>query len=329
MKRLAVALLVATMTGGCVFLTPPTGIRLGSHLNEFPEQSAGAGGLGAIQMGQYKATDFAVIYPDIWLPLTDRPDVVAASGSVVLRVAIGQLARTGEKEGLQVQTVLKPFDPDPTKNLEDLGDLAQLSTALQLDFKSTDARLITREALKFAGEPGLHVELAGSTNPEPDAVTGATIPSAQLHAEAFCCWHNGRGYILALFTTEDRWTSYSQLFDGIRDRFDLLDGPTVTVCTLPPSSPPAASGAARPSPGVSGSPSPAASGSPKPAASADHGASSTADQAASGAQPRYVACSPTGMYPGITVPIVASGAATPAPTGAASPQPSAAPAAKQ
>jgi hypothetical protein len=282
MKRLALALATTLLASGCIYLTPPTGLRIGSHENEFPASS----GIGAqsIAMSQYKAPDFQVIFPDIWQAIPPQDLVSQRDGKTIRRVSIGQVASNGDAEGLQVTNLLAALDADPAKNLTALGTSVQasLKAGVKDDFKLVDNSPTTMD-----GEPALRIEVQGTALDEVDPSTGQAFPGKGQHYLAYCCWHKGRAYILVISTLEARWDQLSQLFEGMAKEWRFADGAAPTVCTATPAATASAdAGATRDA---------AASAGAKADATATADAGATAQAGASAAaSPRvvYTICKP-------------------------------------
>jgi hypothetical protein len=225
MKRLAIALAVATLTSGCIFLTPPTGIRLGNHANEF-DQPGQTPGVSAGAANEYRGGDFTLVFPAIWSP-SNNIDLLSRDASLIKRVSIGQAAQNGDVEGVQVTTLLQPLDPDATKNLQALAAL--ISKSLQSGLKA-DAKVLANDAKPLDGEPGQRIEIAGTGLDQLDTTTNQVIAGSRQHFLAECAWHQGHGYILVLSTTEALWASRVGLFGAIIDGFKFTGVP-VGLCT--------------------------------------------------------------------------------------------------
>ncbi|MDB5100764.1 MAG: hypothetical protein JWM80_5185 [Cyanobacteria bacterium RYN_339] len=299
MKRLALALATSMLASGCIYLTPPTGLRFGTHDKEFKDTGSAADGQ-AIAMSELRSPDFRVIYPDIWQVIPPTNLVSQRDGKTIKRVSIGQIASNGDAEGLQVTNLLTALDPDPGKNLTALG--ATVMSSLKAGVKD-DFKVITNEPATMGGEPAIKVELAGTGLDEVDPTTGQNYQGKPQHFLAYCSWHKGRAYIFVISTLESRWTSLSQLFEGMAKEFNYLEGAAPVVCAVTVSPSPVASAAA--------------------AAAADKGSTPAASPTP---QIAYVVCDPAAS--GATKPdATGTGAAKPDATGtaAASPAPSPSP----
>lgn len=242
MKRLACVLTTLALSG-CIYLTPPTGLRLGDHSQEFAN-SDGSGSVQEIQFQQYKASDFSIYYPTLWgVGAKDQP----AGTNAVNRVAIGvRLTDSGSNakaaEGVIVTTVTANFGSDPTQAEQGLAQVVQtnLSASYQ-NFKLVNARPIT-----LGGEPGTRLEATASDD-----------SGVATHLVAESAMHDGKGYILVIFTIESRYSTYQPLYDAVFQHFAFIPpvggasgtaSPTVPASATVPASPTAspASGTASP-----------------------------------------------------------------------------------
>jgi hypothetical protein len=308
LKRLALILALPVCLGGCIFLTPPTGLRVGSHVNEFPAPQTG----GAIELNEFKAPDFSVIFPTIW-SVSQSLDVVSQrDGKSIRRVSIGQAAANGEVEGIQVTNILQTLDPDPTKNLNMLSDSVLVSLQAGL---TQDAKLVMRENKFLDGEKAVGMEVAGTTQDLQDPNTGQVIQGRPMHFLAYAAWRNKRGYIVVISTIESRWEPLKDLFTGMMDQFKWQPGAPVEACAALTDG--TVSGTVILDPGATSLPDRPASG-----AATDRPASGAmTDRPASGAMTDGQATPPQLIYLPCFPDAPASAQATPAASAAASPGP--------
>jgi hypothetical protein len=225
MKRLAIAFALATMTSGCIFFTPPSGIRLGNHANEY-DQPGQTAGVSAGAASEYRAGDFTLVFPAIW-SASNSIDLLSRDASLIKRISIGQASQNGDVEGVQVTTLLQPLDPDPAKNLQALTSL--ILKSLQAGLKS-DAKVLANESKPLDGGVGNRIEIAGTGLDQLDTTTNQVIAGTPQHYMAQCSWHQGHGYIIVLSTTEALWSSRVGLFGAILDGFKFTGVP-VGLCT--------------------------------------------------------------------------------------------------
>ncbi|HEY9723983.1 MAG TPA: hypothetical protein V6D47_18420 [Oscillatoriaceae cyanobacterium] len=267
MKRLSLVL-TTLLLSGCIYLTPPTGLRLGDHSQEFAN-STGQPGVQEIQFQEYKASDFSILYPSIWgVGAKEQP----AGTSAVTRVAIGVrfqdsgssatgTAAAAAAEGVIVTTVTQNFGSDPTQAEQGLAQLVQgnLMSSYQ-NFKLVHVAPVT-----LGGEPGTRLE-----------ATGTDDSGIATHLLAESAMHDGKGYILVIFTIEDRFSTYEPLYDAVFQHFAFIP----PVCS--------ASGTASPDASASGT---AAASAPACVASGTAPASPAASPA-SGTAPATGTASP-------------------------------------
>lgn len=287
MNRLALAVALAALplaTGGCLFLTPPTGVCVTDECRKFEQARQAAADAAAAAAGQpapgaplqYRAPDFELTFPGIWgelaLTTTDAQgqettaplrDQTEASGVSTLRIAVGGLVPTtggqSASEGIRVITLNAGFDPaNEAQAMAAIADIARRSIALS--FEGTPE--IAEAKAPLGGKPDAYqVSMLGKS--KGSAVDLRVIARATLHRK--------RGYIVLLSTLESRYSQATAAYDGLFDGFKLLEAdPTYVI----PSPAPAASGSpgASPAPGTSpapgASPAPTASGVPSTGPSA-------------------------------------------------------------
>lgn len=234
-----VPLLAATLLmSGCIYLTPATGIRVGNHANEFP-QTAGSDGasqadpLGLVtgDIGEYRAGDFSVPFPDSWKLLLPR-EVPSSDGQLIERLTVGNFTQDGNIARLQVITQLNPLSTDPAKNL----DLLRVRTEAIAEglfkpgYKLTEATA----PQKLAEETGAGFELAGTLVDAPNE-SGQLVPGLPHHVVARCVWHQGRGYMAILLAPESEWTAIQQFYGAILDHFIFTEVP-LQLCPVPDAS---------------------------------------------------------------------------------------------
>lgn len=195
--------------GGCLFLTPPTGLRLGDHTNEYPP-SAGA---GAEALRRYTAPDFEILVPERW-PARPIIDVLNPQGSIAQRVAYGiSFSDAPGDEGLIVSTVLVPGlkDADLFQAARDVAKSAVLAPVVSFD-----------EAASVGPVLGHRIEVAGA---DPRA-------SAEVNLMVAAASHKGFGYLIVLRTIRLRHQAFRPIFLGMLERFAFLDGPLPPFDTI-------------------------------------------------------------------------------------------------
>jgi hypothetical protein len=288
LARGAVALLLAPVVGGCMYLTPATGVCVTDACRSFDATRAAAAAAAAAatpapQAQVYEAPDFKLTFPGVWgalsastpegpVPLIDQTE---STGASTLRVGVGGLIQLeGDRstsEGIRVITLNKGLDPggDEQKSKDAMADITRRS--IVQNFEGTPE--IMEGSVSLAGKPAYQVSMVG---------TGKGLPVAMRHI-ARAVLHRGRGYIVMLSTVEARYAEAPAVYDGLFDGFELKDAdPTYTLPTPGPSGSPTPGASGSPTPGPSGSPAPAASGSPAPSASPSGSASPAASPSPTG-----------------------------------------------
>lgn len=213
MKRLAMILLSGAL-GGCIYLTPPTGLRIGDHANEFPQPAAQNQGT-SLRLLEYVAPDFRLIFPEIW-SVGAKIDEVSADGKVTRRVGIGAAGPNGESEGLLVTTV----NIQPT--LDAAADRKALEAfvlgALKGGFND-DVVVVDDSEKTLGGLPGHRLEIQGTERATAEKPTNFPI-----HTVAYSTIHQNKGYIVVITTLETRYAPLKALFEGLFERFSFTSG---------------------------------------------------------------------------------------------------------
>lgn len=234
------------VSGGCIYLTPPTGLRLGDHGAEFAHIQQGSA--TEIKLLKYEAADFTTLYPEIWSP-SSTIEQTAADCQSTLRVAIGVQDASGASESLIVTSLNNALDPDPVKALAVLASFTKAS--LTSGF-GDDLTFLVEESRPLGGNPGFHFELKGT-----DKTTGNAT-----HLVARCAMVSGRGYVVVISTLESRYQTFSPLYDHLLTQFAFTGG-TVPLPSACASQPPAAPGSPVPSASMAPTPSPSSTPTPQ------------------------------------------------------------------
>jgi hypothetical protein len=242
MKRLAIAL--TALLSGCIFLTPPTGLRVGDHSQEFANLVQQQAPLDAskVEFTAYEAPDFTASYPKDWGEGKKSDDMTGASTT---RLAAGVRTTTGESEGLVVTTINQVQNADDPKGNDALevlvkGLLAQGTKSFTPISEKGDATL--------GGEKANRLE-AKATDQN----------GLENHMVAYSLLHQGRAWVVVLSTVEGRYASLEPVFTKMIADFKFK-------------------AATSPAPSASPSGSPTTSASPNPAASAAPSASPSQKQ---------------------------------------------------
>jgi hypothetical protein len=244
-KKLAIAL-SALLLGGCIFLTPPTGLRVGDHSQEFAnlQQQTTAIDPAKLEYTTYEGPDFAVTYPKDWGE--GRASTDFSQGSTT-RFSSGARYANGDSEGLVITTI-NAFPGTPWKNEELAGfvktNLAQGTQAFEVLGEKTDDTL--------GGETATRLECKAT-----DAKGGVS------HMLAYSLMHEGRGWVFVISTLEGRYAALSPVFEQLVKSVKWKTGTAASAAptTLPSGT--TAPGQVPASP-VSGSPAAPVSPTPTP-----------------------------------------------------------------
>ena len=235
MKKISLCL-VALLLGGCIFLTPATGLRVGDHSGEFAHLQQG--GTTEVKFLTYEAADFSLVYPDFWsVGRTEE----SAGQNATMRVGIGSVAESGEAEGLVVTTMTSSFEA----NLDDANEQLLNAVKESLGATYTGFSVLKESARTLGGTPGPRLEAKGVND-----------KGQETHLLAQTAVRDGKGYIVVMSTTESRFSTFLPLFEHLYERFAFREA----------GSAPAPSGSPAASASPSASPSGAASPTPSPSA---------------------------------------------------------------
>jgi hypothetical protein len=248
-KNLAIAL-SALLLGGCIFLTPPTGLRVGDHSAEFAnlQQQASVIDPAKLEYTTYEGPDFAVTYPKDWGEGRASLDFTQASTT---RFSAGARYANGDSEGLVITTI-NAFPSGPWKNEElaafvkkNLGEGAQAFEVLGEKLDDT-----------LGGETATRLECKAT-----DAKGGVS------HMLAYSLMHEGRGWVLVVTTLEGRYAALSPVFEQLVKSVKWKTGtaPSAAPTTMPSGVGASGAGSATPVPGQTAapaSPTPTPSGAP-------------------------------------------------------------------
>ena len=245
MKQLAIAL-SGLVLGGCIFLTPPTGLRVGDHSQEFAhlQQQANTIDPATLEYITYDGPDFAITYPKDWGEGRASMDFTQASTT---RFSAGVRTTTGESEGLVITTI-NAFQNKPWTD-EELaifvkGNLAQDTQAFELLAEKADDSL--------GGLKAHRVECKAKDQRGTDN-----------HMVAYSLMREGRGWVVVISTLEGRYAALSPVFDKMVKSFTWKTGaaPSAAPTTAPTGSP-APGASAAPASSAPVSPTPTPSGAP-------------------------------------------------------------------
>lgn len=236
-RRLALAASAALLSG-CIFLTPPTGVRLGDHSKEFDHLQAGGLQTGQVEFNKLDSSDFSLLYPNYWSVSSPDP---AQQAQGLARLTIGVRTPQGQAEGLFMTIFNAQLDADATKANELLAE------KLKSDLKATSKTYteIKSETATLSGQPAYKLEAK---------VTDAD--GVESHMLGYTTVYGGRSYIL-MFTAvpEDRFQTIVPLFLQLAREFKFKD--PATGSPVPgPTPDPNASPAPSASPSASASPAP-------------------------------------------------------------------------
>ena len=208
MNRLALLLLASSLVSGCIFATPPTGLRLGDHSQEFAHLQNSQPTATQINFKIHQAADFKLIYPDFWS--LGKADV-ALTEKVTSRIAAGRSATSGEAEGVTVVEINDPLDPDPAKATEALGQFVKASLAQSYP---QNFELVSETAAKLGGQDGLSFEAKGS---DANGLAHHVLSQAAMY--------EGKGFVVTVSTVENLFSTYRPLYDHILKNFTFGDAP--------------------------------------------------------------------------------------------------------
>lgn len=233
---LAIAFL-PLLLGGCVFLTPPTGVCLGSACRELDTQRAQAAQASQpAPPKEHEAPDFKLTYPGEWgllsgpapgaqgteklEPVLDQTD---PSGVSTLRIAVGRAIPLdgggAVSEGLRIITIN-----------QGMSDTPEAGVALAI---------LTRRSLaqNFSGEPEVfesEAPLGGKPAYQVVMVGVGTLGGPAMRYIARAGTHRSRGYIVMLTVPDVLYTGGKITYDRILDGFEWRDGdPTYPLPTAP------------------------------------------------------------------------------------------------
>lgn len=197
MKNLAIAL-SALLLGGCIFLTPPTGLRVGDHSAEFAnlQQQASVIDPANLEYTTYEGPDFAVTYPKDWGEGRASMDFTQASTT---RFSAGARYANGDSEGIVITTI-NAFQGNPWQN-EELavfvkGNLGQGAQAFEVLAEKADDTL--------GGEKATRLE-----------VKATDAKGSVSHMLAYSLMHEGRGWVFVISTLEGRYAALTPVFEQL------------------------------------------------------------------------------------------------------------------
>lgn len=245
MKRLAIGL--AALLSGCIFLTPPTGLRIGDHSQEFANvvQQTTTIDPEKVEYGTYDAPDFSVKYWKDWGEPTGNNDM---SKPYTQRLSAGVRFTTGGSEGLIVTTINQMDFKDPA------GDLAVFVKG-NLSQDAQNFELVAEKTAPVGGEDARFIEAKVKDKNGLDN-----------HVLAWSVVHEKRGWVIVITTLESRYAALAGVFQKMMDAWTWKTG-TAASAAPGASASPTASTSPAPSGSMPPSPSPMA-GSPAPSPSA-------------------------------------------------------------
>jgi hypothetical protein len=202
MKRLAGGLAngaawgLAAILGGCIFLTPPTGLRIGDHSQEFAGvvQQPTAIDPSAVAYISYDGPDFSVIYPKDWGDGKKNDDLSTPSTT---RLSAGVRTQAGEAEGIVITTINQVTNPEDPKANEALATLVK--GLLSQDTKAFE--LVSEKPDTLGGQPAVRLE-AKSTDANGNVS----------HQVTYSLMHDKRAWVVVISTPEARFSTLEPIF---------------------------------------------------------------------------------------------------------------------
>jgi hypothetical protein len=194
--------LSAMALGGCIFLTPPTGLRVGDHSQEFAhlQQQAAAIDPATLEFASYDGPDFFATYPKDWGEGRASTDFTTATTT---RFSAGVRTTAGESEGIVITTI-NSFTGEPPTNAVLAAfvknNLSQGTQAFEVVAEKADDTL--------GGEPATRLEVKSK-----DAQGNAN------HMLAYSLMHEKRGWVVVISTLEGRWASLLPVFEKMAKEF--------------------------------------------------------------------------------------------------------------
>ena len=185
-----------TLLSGCIYLTPPTGLRLGNHEQEFYKPP---------RFLRYEASDFVLAYPDFW-NLGAGVEQVLPDGRTIRRVSVGVQDAAGNPLGVLVNEyhITLPLDAQQT-----LGALsAQVRGDLLISIPQ--ARQLNETDTQLGGVPARRMEFIGA----------ASATGASLAAVGVCAHRAGTGYGIIFIGELKALQAYLAFFDAMLVRFE-------------------------------------------------------------------------------------------------------------
>ena len=206
MKRLAIALLVALVPSGCIWVTPASGLRLGDHSQEFAAIQPGEVGASNVIFQGFAAPDFVLFTPTYWNVVTPPKQVTQG----VLTGNIGVQVNVGETEGITFTEIGFPQGQDATQANAQLAQLVK-SNLTDLSTSGTkSAELIAQTPSTLGNVPSVRTEVR-TTN-----TSGAVT-----HYLAESAFHNSIGFVLVISTTERRFSTFLPVFTAVFAQFQF------------------------------------------------------------------------------------------------------------
>lgn len=194
--------LSAMALGGCIFLTPPTGLRVGDHSQEFAhlQQQATAIDPAKLEFASYDGPDFFATYPKDWGEGRASTDFTTATTT---RFSAGVRTTAGESEGIVITTINSFTGEQPTNEVLAAfvkNNLSQGTQAFEVVAEKADDTL--------GGEKATRLEVKSK-----DAQGNAN------HMLAFSLMHEKRGWVIVISTLEGRWASLLPVFEKMAKEF--------------------------------------------------------------------------------------------------------------
>ncbi|MNS25733.1 hypothetical protein D3C72_576350 [compost metagenome] len=199
MRKLLLGL-SAMALGGCIFLTPPTGLRVGDHSQEFAHLQQQAADLSTLEFASYDGPDFFATYPKDWGEGRASTDVTTATTT---RFSAGVRTTAGESEGIVITTINSFTGEQPTNEVLAAfvkNNLSQGTQSFEVVAEKADDTL--------GGEPATRLEVKSK-----DAQGNAN------HMLAYSLMHEKRGWVIVISTLEGRWASLLPVFEKMAKEF--------------------------------------------------------------------------------------------------------------